>query len=219
VQREKFAEAVPCFEEALKLRPFYPEARTYLGYSLAALGRLEEAAPHFERLVQDIPDSGPARINLGTTLARLGRIDEAATHWIRALELNPTNAGALFETVNVLKQAQAGADAARLLRAVAERFPENSLVAAALIRTLADCDDAPSRAEAASRGRAAVERTKSGEANVLAAAAWAEYRNGDREEAQRLGRQALEIARRRGDGQAAQELERALRQYESPRTP
>ena len=148
-------------------------------------------------------------------MARLGRTDEAAEQWIRAMELNPGSVGALLETVNVLKQMKAQTDAAKLLRGVAERFPGHPLVTAALIRTLADCDDEASRAEAASRGRAAVERTKNGDVNLLSATAWAEYRNGNRDEALRLGRQALEIVRRLGDAKAAQELERTLRQYES----
>lgn len=219
VKLDRYEEAVPCFERALSLRSFYPEARTYLGYSLAALGRLEEALPHFERNVRDIPDSGPARVNLGVTLARMERIDEALPHWIRAIELNPEHAAGLSETVAVMISQGKQPAALSLLRAVAERFPEHPLVAADLIRTLADSGEDADRLEASRLGQSTLQRLGLRDPNFLAACAWAEYRSGNHSEARRLGRRALEIARQRGDREDVLKLEEALRRYESPEQP
>ena len=218
VKLEKYTEALPCFDRALRLRPFYPEVRTQYGYALAVLGRLDEAAVQFEQLVRDVPDSGPARINLGITLVQLGRFDEALPHWIRALELLPRSETTLLVTLEPLQENGRRADVLRLLRPLAERFPERPLVSAALIRTLADSDESDLRAEAVRRGREAVSRSNDN-ATLLAAVAWAEYRNGDRAEARRLAQRALQIARQSGDTRAGRDIERELRQYETQGQP
>jgi Flp pilus assembly protein TadD len=51
-------------EEALRIRPDYPEAHNCLGIICAQLGHLDEARTHWEKALQLNPDYATARENL-----------------------------------------------------------------------------------------------------------------------------------------------------------
>jgi Flp pilus assembly protein TadD len=61
-------EAIPQFQEAIRLKPDYAEAYNNLGTALAAKGRLEEAIGRFQEAVRLKPDYAEARNNLGLAL-------------------------------------------------------------------------------------------------------------------------------------------------------
>jgi tetratricopeptide (TPR) repeat protein len=83
------AEALPHLEQALQLRPVYPQAENNLGDALVRLGRPTEAIPHFENALRLQPRFAEARNNLGFALAALDRPAEAIAHYEQALQIDP----------------------------------------------------------------------------------------------------------------------------------
>jgi protein O-GlcNAc transferase len=85
----KLAEALACFQEALRLWPDYAEACTNAGVALVALGKAEQALEYFHKAVLLKPDDPAGYNNLGTTLLMLERLDEAEAYFDQALRLRP----------------------------------------------------------------------------------------------------------------------------------
>jgi tetratricopeptide (TPR) repeat protein len=83
------AEALPLLEEALRLRPRYPEARVNLGRSLFLLGRVDEAIPQFEQAIALRPDDPVALNNLAFSRMNQGDLAETVRLYARALDLQP----------------------------------------------------------------------------------------------------------------------------------
>jgi tetratricopeptide (TPR) repeat protein len=79
MNRGQSAEAIVHFEEALRVRPKYPEAHNNLGIQLADMpGRTAEAIAHFEAAIRLDPNLLQAHRNLGMLLASIpGRQSEA----------------------------------------------------------------------------------------------------------------------------------------------
>jgi tetratricopeptide (TPR) repeat protein len=82
-------QAITSYQEALRLRPTFPEAWNNLGNALIILGRLEEAATAFEQVLRLNPNSPEAHNNLGALLRKRGRVPEAIQHYQDALRLKP----------------------------------------------------------------------------------------------------------------------------------
>src|ERR1051326_8287832 len=83
------AEAIPHFEEAVRLRPGDPSARRNLGTALGMKGRMEEAIAHLREAVRLLPGDLKAENNLGVALARSGRFEEAMPHFREVIRLDP----------------------------------------------------------------------------------------------------------------------------------
>jgi tetratricopeptide (TPR) repeat protein len=75
--RGKAAEALPHFEEALRISPRLPPTRYRLGLALLELGRPEEALAQLRETVRIAPSYSPARYTLGMLAAQTGRWEEA----------------------------------------------------------------------------------------------------------------------------------------------
>jgi protein O-mannosyl-transferase len=88
------AEATAHFQEALRLKPAYPDAHNNLGIVLAMQGKDAEAESHFREALRINPAFGDAHSNLALVLDKEGKIDEAITHFSEAVRLNPANATA-----------------------------------------------------------------------------------------------------------------------------
>ena len=219
MKQEKLVDAPPCYERALEIQPYYPEARGHLGYTLAALGRLDQATEQFAQLVRDDPQNGTTRASLGSVLARRGRIDDAVPQLLNAIEIDPESARVLVETAEVLRFQGRSPDALRLLRAGRERFPENVTLTVALIRMLAHSPDTAERTQAVRIGQEACERTTFENALVLDATALAQFRAGQRAQAIETARRALEVATRQGLTALAGEIRRSLQKYQAATRP
>lgn len=83
--------AFPHFEEAVRLRPNYPEANIGLGIALERIGRPDEALPHYQKGLTIWPDYIPGNIALGSYYYKQGRFDEARIYFRKAVDLNPNN--------------------------------------------------------------------------------------------------------------------------------
>lgn len=87
--RARLPEAMADFEQALRLRPDYPEALGNLGLALTRAGRAAEAVPHLQAAVRLKPGLHQLHNNLGIALAASGRPAEALLAFRTAAALNP----------------------------------------------------------------------------------------------------------------------------------
>lgn len=90
----RYSEAIPEWEKALSLEPWYAEGHYNLGLGLARLGRGDEAIPCYREAIRLQPVYPDAHNNLGNELARQGKLDEAITHYQLALAQRPDYAEA-----------------------------------------------------------------------------------------------------------------------------
>lgn len=96
--------ALEFYEEAIKLRPEFPEAEFQRGQALLRLNRREEAEQAFRRAIELKPTWILPYAKLGFLLSRImNRQGEAEVLLRKALELEPKNFEALFELA-VLRQ-------------------------------------------------------------------------------------------------------------------
>lgn len=86
----RLPDALRELQEAVRLRPDYPEALNGLGNVLLSLGRPAEAIPAYREALERRPDFFEAQSNLGAALAATpGRLEEAIVHYRVAVRLRP----------------------------------------------------------------------------------------------------------------------------------
>ncbi|MGO9244614.1 MAG: tetratricopeptide repeat protein, partial [Verrucomicrobiia bacterium] len=103
-QEGKVREAIPLYEQALRIKPDYAEAHYNLGLALSQLGRVQEASEQYEQALRINSDYAEAHLNLGLALAQLGRVPEAVGHWEQALRIKPEYAEAHYNLGLALSQ-------------------------------------------------------------------------------------------------------------------
>jgi protein O-mannosyl-transferase len=89
--RDRYPEAISCFERALKIRPDAPLTQANLAFAYARTGKLEVADDHFKKAVNQFPDSSVIRRTYGSFLLSQNRLDEAFTQLRHAVRLRPDN--------------------------------------------------------------------------------------------------------------------------------
>jgi tetratricopeptide (TPR) repeat protein len=85
----KTEEAIAQYQEAIRLKPNFPEAINNLGNAMAKQGKPEEALTYFREAIRRNPDYPNAHFNMAVTLAGQSRNEEAITAYREALRLNP----------------------------------------------------------------------------------------------------------------------------------
>ena len=80
-------EAIPHYEEAIRLSPRLAGVRSNAALALLALGRTDEAIRQFEGELRLTPENYLVRANLGFALSRQGRLDEAIEQLSEAIRL------------------------------------------------------------------------------------------------------------------------------------
>jgi tetratricopeptide (TPR) repeat protein len=98
----RLEEAIPAYEEALRLKPDYAEAQYNLGVALARVGRRPEAIEHWERALQIQPDLADAHNNLAVALMGQGKLREAIGHLEQAVRIRPNNPEIRYNLGNAL---------------------------------------------------------------------------------------------------------------------
>lgn len=122
IHKGRITEAVREFEEAITLRPNYPDAHLFLGVLLAQRGDVAAANAEFRRALDLRPGLADAHNNLGVSLARAGRLGEALEHFRRAVSLDPdsadvrNNLGLALAQLSRLAEAEAQFESAVRLR-------------------------------------------------------------------------------------------------------
>ncbi|MGD0060626.1 MAG: tetratricopeptide repeat protein [Verrucomicrobiia bacterium] len=93
-QSGRIPEAIGHLEQALRIKPDFPEAQCNLGIALGQAGRIPEAIGHLKEALQIKPDFAEAHYNLGVALMATGRMPEAIEQFEQALRINPNYAEA-----------------------------------------------------------------------------------------------------------------------------
>ncbi len=82
-------DAIAHYQEALRLKPDYPEALNNLGNAWRAQGKLDDALALYTTALQLEPEFAQTHNNLGMALAAKGSTDEAISHLMEAVRLRP----------------------------------------------------------------------------------------------------------------------------------
>jgi protein O-GlcNAc transferase len=116
----KFAEAQQAYEQALKLKPDFAEARYNLGVLWRDLGRVDLAIHCLQATVQLRPDVSVVQFELANLLATAGEFEQAIEHYEHAIELAPYDSPAMFNLANVCLQQERWIDAEVRFRQILE---------------------------------------------------------------------------------------------------
>ena len=95
---ERDDEALPHFQEAVRLQPGYADAYLNIGVIQAKQGRLDDASANFGRVLELKPAHREALLNLSQALIRQGKIGEAAARLGELRRLKPDDPEAWFLT-------------------------------------------------------------------------------------------------------------------------
>ncbi len=93
-QAGRVREAIPIFEEMVRLRCDNAVAYVNLGNAFLQTGRAQEAAEQFERALTIKPNYPEAHYNLGIALEKADRVPEAIEQYEQALRIRPNYAEA-----------------------------------------------------------------------------------------------------------------------------
>lgn len=115
MRRDKPLEAITAYEEALRLRDDYHQARRGLGLAYMKLRRFDRAEREFRRLVEATPLDAGAHYDLGSALTARGQHDEALSSYQTALRLQPGYAQARLAIVTTLTDLGRPSDAIAVL--------------------------------------------------------------------------------------------------------
>jgi tetratricopeptide (TPR) repeat protein len=218
--RNDLAKALEFYEEAIKVRPEFPEAEFQRGLVLVSLDRLAEAESGFRRALELRRDWPLPYSALGALLARVNREREADPLLRQALKLDGRNnvalrvladlrlrAGDAREALELARRATGDQEAplsAWILRAMAERAATDRVGAAASLDHVLQIEPGNLAAlieraelrvdngdyEHAIEDLKAAERIKKGDPNILSRLVAAYERAGKPEEAQRIAEAA-----------------------------
>ncbi|HKP46839.1 MAG TPA: tetratricopeptide repeat protein [Pyrinomonadaceae bacterium] len=153
---EQYNLALEFYDEAIKVKPEFPEAEFQRANALTSLGRLADAEAGLKRAIQLRKDWALPYAALGALLVRLDRDKEAESALRQALLIDPHNASVLQQLGGLLskrndlsaallvaKQATAEPDAgaaAWFIRALAERGTGDSQAAVASLTRVLEID-------------------------------------------------------------------------------
>jgi tetratricopeptide (TPR) repeat protein len=91
----KIAPAIAHNYEAVRIKPYFVNALSNLGASLALTGHLDEAIELYTRALELKPDLVEARVNLGDALIGKKDFSEAIVHFNNVLQTQPDCVGAI----------------------------------------------------------------------------------------------------------------------------
>ena len=117
------AEAIPCFERALRINPNQADVCSDFGNALADVGRVPEAIQYYEQALRLKPNHPGAHNNLGAVLYAAGRMPEAIQHYEQALQAKPDYTEAEFNLGLALFDTGRFDEAVAAFRAVVQRNP------------------------------------------------------------------------------------------------
>jgi tetratricopeptide (TPR) repeat protein len=124
--------AETCFREAIKLAPELTSAINNLGIALKREGQLDKALACFDQAVLREPDYLDAHYNLGDVYHQLDDQPAAERHFRRAIEIDAACAQAHCGLAQCLSEQNRSEESLTVLKAAAERLPEDEDVQFAL---------------------------------------------------------------------------------------
>jgi len=124
--------AEACFRQAIKLAPDLNSAINNLGIALKREGQLDKALACFDQAVLYDPDYLDAHYNLADVYNQMDEQAAAERHFRRSIEIDPDCAPAHCGLAQCLTEQNRSTEALAVLRAAAERLPEDEDVQFAL---------------------------------------------------------------------------------------
>lgn len=92
----KLDRAIDDYDQALRMRPAFPDALNDRGVAYLQKGDTERAIADFSEAIRLSPDFASAWFNRGGALVRQGRLDRAIADFDRVLELEPGDSETLL---------------------------------------------------------------------------------------------------------------------------
>ena len=89
VQRKQFDAAIVHYQEAIKIKADYLDARNNLANALAACKRWDEAILQYQEILKIEPGSADTRYNFGMVRAQPGRFEESIVQYQEAIKIQP----------------------------------------------------------------------------------------------------------------------------------
>jgi protein O-mannosyl-transferase len=211
-------EALTHYESALAVDPDLAAAHNNIAVLLEHLGRSDEALAHYRRSVGLVPGDARAHFNLASVLSGGGGLAEAAAEYRETLRLSPDLTEARLALGEVLAKQGHEADALAEYRAALEARPGWTAAEVRLAWALATGGPASrDPAEAMRLAEKARARADGGDPEISRALAAAYAAAGRFGEAAEVARQAIALARARGNAALAAELEEHLAAYSAGR--
>jgi tetratricopeptide (TPR) repeat protein len=140
--KKDYERALELYDEALQLRPDFPEAEFQKAGALVALKRLPEAEKSYRRAMVLRPTWALPPASLGLLLVRTqSREREAEPLLRRALELDPKNLTAAVALAELRARAGDAAESVTLWRRAAELKPDDASLWVSLARAEAGAKD------------------------------------------------------------------------------
>ncbi len=130
--RERTAEAIAEYRQAIALDSSYTDARNNLGTLLAACGQSEAARAEFLIIERMHPNSPAIHYNLGIVAGILGETDEAVSRYRTSLALNPALSVARINLAQILAQHGSPLEARKVLLDGMSLSPADSSLIGAL---------------------------------------------------------------------------------------
>ena len=150
--RKNYEQAVELYDEALKLRPDFPEVEFQKAGALVALGRAAEAEKSYRRAMELRPVWPLPPAALGLMLVRTaGREKEAEPLLRRALELDPKNLTATVALAELRTRSGDAAESLALWRRAAELKPDDATLWVERGRAERAAKDAPAALQSFAR--------------------------------------------------------------------
>ena len=187
---EEWTLARRAFEEALRIRPDFPEAHAYLGRTLARLGDEKTALRHLRRAVYLAPNYALGRYFLGMFHRQQGRIVPARIQFRRVLELDPENAAICVEMARTYIDERNYPKAENWLNRAVELEPGKAEFYLILAHFHLDLLFAPEKGLEAARRAVELEPENAAAHDLLG---WAYYLLGKRTEAEMALKEALRL--------------------------
>jgi tetratricopeptide (TPR) repeat protein len=210
-------EALTRFRQAVQLNPDNPRIRSDLGTALARKGRYEEAIEHYRVAVRIDPTFAKAHLNLGQLLVKEGDRDAGLRHLSEAVRFDPkaVQGHLLIAQIHLDRHDMPRCIAA--LRKAHELAPQNHDLTRKLAWLLATTPGLTrnDRSEAVRLARDAIASGPGRSPVLMDALAAALAATARFDEAIRTVRQAIELAERDGNTDAAREYRERLRLYEA----
>jgi tetratricopeptide (TPR) repeat protein len=129
---DRVDEAETCFRNALAVMPRMVSAINNLGVAFKRQGRMDTALICFREAVMQHPDYLDAHFNLGELQHQLDEPAEAEKHFRRAIEIDPNCAPAHVSLAQCLQELHRNEESLAVLKAAAERLPEDEEIQFAL---------------------------------------------------------------------------------------
>jgi Flp pilus assembly protein TadD len=133
----RLPEAISHYEQAVRLKPTFPDVHNDLGTALIGVGRLPEALEEFRTALRLEPNYAATLGNLGDVLMQMGRTQEAVPDYLQELQLKPNDVQAHNNLGIAFAQSGRSAEAADQFAAAVRLDPDNTEIRINLGTTLA----------------------------------------------------------------------------------